>query len=190
MKKDPAEPFEFAFADDNIPLPPPAPQGRVLCGDLDMRIDRDGTWFYHGSPIGRKELVCLFASVLTRDRAGAYWLVTPAEMGRIEVEDVPFLAVELFRTGAGEAQTLSLRTNIDEVVAVDAEHPIRVVTDSVSGEPSPYVTVRPRLEARINRPVFYELVELGVERRVDAVQTYGVWSHGRFFPLGSPEAAI
>ena len=160
----------------------------VVCGDLDMRIGRDGTWFYHGSPIGRKRLVKLFASVLTRDADGLYWLVTPVEKGRVEVDDAPFVAVALTATGEGEAQTLTFRTNLDDAVRADAEHPIRVVENPETGEPSPYLRVRGRLEALIARPVFYELVERAVERQEAGRAVLGVWSAGSFFPLGrAPE---
>ena len=152
--------------------------------NLGIRIARDGTWFYHGSPIARKSLVRLFSSVLERDEAGGFWLVTPAERGRIEVEDAPFLAVEFARAGAGRAQVLRLRTNIDEWVEAGPDHPIRVRAGAVPGEPRPYVLVRAGLEARIVRSVFYELVELGVEERVDGAHLYGVWSNHAFFALG------
>ena len=193
MVKSPPDTSEFARTDDDgeaLPLPRfeslPGPPGRrrVVCGDLDMRIDRDGTWHYNGSPIGRKELVCLFASVLHRDDAGDYWLITPAEAGRVQVEDVPFIAVELFTSGGGRDQVLSLRTNVDEIVTVDDAHPLRVVVHPETGEPSPYVTVRERLEARIARSVYYELVDLGVEETVDRQYLFGVWSSGIFFPMG------
>ncbi len=165
----------------------PGAGGRALCGDLDMRIGRDGTWYYHGSPIGRKELVRLFASVLTRDEAGDYWLVTPAEMGRIAVEDAPFVAVELMAEGRGKEQILRFRTNIDDTTTLDHEHPLTIVTDPISGGPTPYITVKKGLEARIARPVYYELVDLGLEERVDHEYMYGVWSSGTFFPLGKLE---
>lgn len=165
-------------------LPPGLPDDREYCGDLDIRIDRDGTWYYHGSPIGRKELVCLFASVLWRDEAGDYWMITPTEMGRVEVEDVPFAAVEMFVGEGGDGQCISFRTSVDDLVTLDAEHPLRIETDSATGEPSPYVMVRDGMEARLSRSVFYELVELGVEREVGGETLYGVWSNGMFFPMG------
>jgi len=160
-----------------------------FCGDIDMRIGRDGTWFYHGSPIGRKPLVKLFASVLRREDDGRYWLVTPAERGRIKVDDVPFTAVEVNASNRGAAQLLTFRTNLDDTVVADSEHPIRVIHDSVTGEPRPYILVRDRLEARILRPVFYELVELAEVRLVGGEEVHGVWSRERFFPLGRGESA-
>jgi hypothetical protein len=157
----------------------------IDCGDLEMRIARDGTWFYRGSPISRQPLVKLFASVLRREPDGSYWLVTPAERGRIEVEDVPFLAVALTAEGEGHAQRLIFRTNLDEFVTAGPDHPLRVET-AASGGLVPYILVRDGLEARLARPVFYELVELGTEERLDAVAEFGVWSEGMFFRLGEP----
>jgi hypothetical protein len=159
-----------------------------ICGDLEMRIARDGTWFYHGSPIGRKRLVKLFASVLRREDDGDYYLVTPAEKGRIVVEDAPFVAVAMDVTSDGQDQRLTFRTNIDEEVVADDAHPIRVDHDQLTGEPAPYVLVRDGLDALIGRAVYYDLVERGVEKQVDGETLYGVWSCGVFFPLGRAEA--
>lgn len=156
----------------------------VDCGDLPFLIRRDGTWLYRGSPIDRKELVCLFSSVLKREPDGSYWLETPAERGRIEVEDVPFVAVELDWNGDGHHQSLSFRTNVDEVVTAGPDHPIRVAHDILTCEPTPYILVRPGIEARINRAVYYELVALGVPEWVGCRRMLGVWSCGKFFPLG------
>jgi hypothetical protein len=159
-----------------------------FCGEIDIRIGRDGTWFYHGSPIGRKPLVKLFASVLRRE-GDDYWLVTPVERGRIKVDDVPFTAVEVNAVGTGPSQSLTFRTNLDDEVAADAQHPIRVAYAPDSGEPRPYILVRDRLEARILRPVFYELVELAQMRRIGDDEVYGVWSREQFFPLGHCDPA-
>ncbi len=167
---------------------PAAGGGRVIYDTLDIRIDRSGVWYYRGSPIRRKELVCLFGSVLHRDEEGAYWLITPTEMGPVEVEDAPFLAVELYACGEGRAQVLSLRSNVDEVVTVDADHPLRVDHDPATGEPSPYLHLHEGVEARLTRSVFYELVGLGVEETVGGQRRFGVWSCGRFFALGSLDA--
>lgn len=161
------------------------PNRDLVCGDIDIRIARDGTWFYHGSPIGRKRLVKLFSTVLKREPDGTYVLETPVEKGRIQVDDVPFVAVELSAEGEGESQRLTLRTNIDDSVTVDGDHPIRVLEDKETGHPVPYVLVREELEARIARPVYYELVGLGLERTVGNDHLYGVWSSGEFFPLGA-----
>jgi len=157
----------------------------IGCGDLEMRIARDGTWFYRGSPIARLPLVKLFASVLRREADGRYWLVTPAERGKIEVEDVPFLAVALTVEGEGREQRLIFRTNLDDIVTAGPNNPLRVET-TANGQPAPYILVRGDLEARIARPVFYELVELGRQERVENVTQFGVWSRGMFFRLGTP----
>jgi hypothetical protein len=161
--------------------------------DFQMRIDRNGTWYYQGSPINRKELVCLFASVLRREADGSYWLETPVERGRIEVEDAPFMAVEMCwkhcDCGDGRAsQCLSFRTNLDEIVTANAEHPIRIHLCPKTREPRPYITVRPGLEAKINRAVFYELVALGETEMVDGREMMGVWSEGVFFPIDETRA--
>jgi uncharacterized protein len=168
---------------------PPARRSPVECGDLPFLIRRDGTWLYRGSPIERKELVCLFASVLKREVDGSFWLETPAERGRIDVEDAPFTAVELDWVGDGRQQTLSFRTNVDQVVTAGPEHPIRVAHDLLTCEPTPYILVRAGageqgIEARINRAVYYELVALAVPEWVACRHMLGVWSRGRFFPLG------
>jgi hypothetical protein len=177
--------------------PQPVRMPRTICGDFHMRIARDGTWYYQGSPIGRRPLVCLFASVLKREADGSYWLETPVERGRIEVEDAPFVAVELNwghccsgtaceGEGGGTRrarQCLTFRTNLDEMVTADENHPIRVEVDPVTREPRPYVTVRPGLEARISRPVFYELVALSQTEVVDGREVTGVWSEGVFFVI-------
>jgi len=157
----------------------------VDCGDLDMRIARDGSWYYRGSLIGRLPLVKLFAAVLRREPDGSYWLVTPAERGRIAVEDVPFLAVELTVAGEGHDQQLIFRTNLDEFVTAGPNYPLRVET-ALSGEPAPYIVVRDGLEARLARPVFYELVELAAEEEIEGEAQFGVWSNGAFYRLGDP----
>ena len=151
---------------------------------IDIRIDKNGIWRYCGSPIHRKELVCLFASALTRDERGLFWLVTPTERVRIEVEDAPFLAVELFSAGAGREQVLSLRTNVDEIVTIDSAHPLEVITDPHTEQPSPYVRLRDGIDARLTRPVYYEVVARGIEEKIGGEQFYGIWSAGQFFPLG------
>ncbi len=173
--------------------PVPRMRPRPECGDFAMRIAKDGTWFYRGSPIGRKELVCLFASVLKREPDGSFVLETPVERGRIEVEDAPFVAVEMFWRNCADPtaccgepakrQCLTFRTNLDEMVTADAEHPIRVQVDPRSREPRPYILVRPGLEARINRAVFYELVALAQPETLEGREVLGVWSEGVFFPI-------
>ena len=155
-----------------------------LCGDFNMRIDRNGQWYYLGSPIGRLALVKLFSTVLRRDADGVHWLTTPVENGRIEVEDAAFIAVELIVEGTGRNQIIRFRTNVDDTVTLDDAHSLRVVHDAASGEPRPYIHVRKGLEARLARSVYYHLVEIGEEAE-DENGTFGVWSSGQFFPLGS-----
>jgi uncharacterized protein len=164
------------------------------CGDLPFRILRDGTWLYRNSPIGRKELVCLFGSVLKREGDGSFWLETPAERGRIEVEDAPFVAVELDWHGMGRNQCLTFRTNVDKLVCAGREHPIRVAHDLLTCEPTPYLHLaagsgRFPVEARICRAVYYELVALAEPHVVMGRNMLGVWSEGCFFPLGEVPAA-
>ena len=158
------------------------PDPPLLCGDFGIRIARDGTWFHDGSPIGRLPLVKLFASVLRRE-GDDYLLVTPAERGRILVEDAPFVAVGLAAEGSGRDQTLIFRTNLEEEIPAGSAHPIRVTVDATTGEPRPYVLVRDGLDALIARAVYYQLVELGQEEACQDGTRYGVWSAGMFFPL-------
>ncbi len=159
------------------------------CGELPFLIKRDATWMYRGSLIGRKELVCLFASVLKREADGSFWLETPAERGRIEVEDAPFLAVELDWCGLGRDQVLTFRTNVDQIITAGPDHPIRVAHDVLTCEPTPYLRVRDGrgrhpIEARIGRAVYYELVALAETEIVDGRRMLGVWSQRKFFALG------
>ncbi len=153
-----------------------------FCGDLDMRIARDGTWFYQGTPIGRPELVRLFSSILRKD-GDRYFLVTPVEKVGIEVEDAPFVAVDFEAEGAGEDQRLTFLTHVGDSVTAGADHPIRVERDAETGEPAPYVHVRADLEALIDRKSFYRLVELGAHRDLDGTGWFGLWSGGSFFPV-------
>ncbi len=153
----------------------------IDCGHFDMRIGRDGTWYYRGSPIGRKPLVTLFSSVLKRDAGGQFWLETPVERGRIDVDDAPFVAVAMDVLDPGPGQTLIFSTNLGESVTAGPENPLRIDFDAETGEPSPYVLVRDRLEALLSRPVYYELAELAEEDPDTSV--FGVRSAGLFFPL-------
>ena len=159
------------------------------CVDIDMRIIRDGTWLYHGSPIGRKRLVKLFSTVLRQEDDGNYYLVTPVERCMVFVDDAPFVAVEVTRSTVNTRQVLTFRTNLDDEVVADQAHPIRVDHDDRTQEPSPYVLVRDRLDALITRSVYYELVGMGVEETRDNKSVFGVWSAGKFFELGSLEDA-
>ncbi len=153
-----------------------------FCGDLDIRIARDGTWFYLGTPIGRKELVKLFSSILRRDDDD-YFLVTPVEKVGIAVDDAPFIAVDFEASGKGKDQVLTFTTQVDDQVAAGPDHPIRVERDRQSGEPSPYILIRARLEALIDRKSFYRLVEICTVENIDGTDQFGLWSGGEFFPI-------
>ncbi|MCK5574735.1 MAG: DUF1285 domain-containing protein [Sphingomonadales bacterium] len=153
-----------------------------FCGDMDIRIAKDGTWYYLGSPIGRKELVRLFASILKRE-GDEHFLVTPVEKVRIKVDVAPLHAVEMFVDGEGAEQVVTMRTLTDDHIRVDKDHPIRVDEDPQTGEPTPFVHVRDGLEALINRNVFYQLVEMAEDRDGEL----GVMSCGTYFPLGRVE---
>jgi hypothetical protein len=165
-------------------LPPIHKWNPAFCGDLDMRIARDGTWFYLGTPIGRPELVRLFSTILKRE-GDSYFLVTPGEKVGIIVDDAPFVAVDVEAGGAGEGQNLLFETNVGDKVLAGPENPIRVERDPETGEPSPYVLVRDRLEALIDRKSFYRLVEIGARRE----GWFGLWSGGAFFRI-IPEAEL
>ncbi|MEO6298649.1 MAG: DUF1285 domain-containing protein [Paracoccaceae bacterium] len=152
-----------------------------FCGDIDIRIARDGTWFYLGTPIGRAPLVKLFASILKKE-GDEYFLVTPVEKVRIKVDDAPLLAVDFTATGEGRAQNLTFTTKTEDEVAADAEHRITVKINE-SGEPSPYIHVRRGLNALIDRKSFYRLIELGCHAPHSHESWFGLWSYGLFFPI-------
>ena len=161
-------------------LPPVHLWNPPFCGDLDIRIARDGTWFYLGTPIGRPELVKLFASILKKEGED-YFLVTPVEKVGITVDDAPFVAVDFEATGAGQDQVLRFETQTGDFTEAGAEAPIRVERDPETGEPSPYVLVRANLEALIDRKSFYRLVDIGTHADVDGESWFGLWSGGQFF---------
>jgi hypothetical protein len=160
-------------------LPPVHLWNPAHCGDIDIVIRRDGTWMHDGSPIGREALVRLFSTVLRKDPDG-YHLVTPVEKLRITVEDAPFIAVRVDQVG----EALSFTTNVGDVVEAGPSNPLRVAVDPATGEPRPYVEVRRGLEARIARPVFYELVEMATARDTPGGAPLGVSSGGAWFPIG------
>jgi len=159
-------------------LPPVHLWNPPFCGDLDMRIARDGTWFYLGTPIGRPGLVKLFSSIIRRD-GDDYFLVTPVEKVGITVDDAPFVAIDFNLKG----DDLIFETNVGEFVTASKENPIRVVRDPKTGEPSPYVLVRTNLEALIDRKSFYRLVDTGETEMMDGVDWFGVRSADTFFPI-------
>lgn len=152
------------------------------CGEIDIRIARDGTWFHDGTPIGRMGLVKLFSSILKRE-GDRFFLVTPVEKVGIVVDDAPFVAVDFDVAGTGADQVITFVTHVGDRVTAGPDHPIRVERDAATGEPSPYVMVRAGLEALIDRKSFYRLVELGTEARHDGAAWFGLRSGGRFFPV-------
>lgn len=163
-------------------LPPVERWNPTHCGESAMRIARDGTWYHEGSPIGRHAMVRLFSTILRREADGSFVLVTPVEKLSIEVEDAPFVAVELKCEGEGEARSLAFRLNTGEMVVAGADRPIRLK----AGEdgPHPYVEVRAGLEALVARPVYYELAEIAL---AEGARPPGLWSGGVFFPLEPAE---
>lgn len=168
-------------------LPPVHLWNPPFCGDLDIRIASDGTWFYLGTPIGRAPLVKLFASVLKREHE-KYFLVTPVEKIGIIVEDSPFLAVEMQTENTPTGPRLHFRTNVDDWVICDADHGLRFEPEISSGGLKPYLHVRHDLWAKVTRALFYDLVELGEERDIDGERMFGVESEGVFFPMAKADA--
>jgi len=152
-----------------------------FCGDLDIRIARDGTWFYLGTPIGRPGMVRLFSSILKRE-GDRYFLVTPVEKVGITVEDAPFVAVDFTAEGTGRDQVLTFVTQAEDRAVAGPDHPLRVVRRA-GGEPSPYVLIRRNLEALIDRKSFYRLADLGCHEDHQGESWFGVWSSGMFFPM-------
>ena len=150
-----------------------------FCGDIDMRIAQDGTWFYMNSPIGRKPLVQLFASVLRHDADGKYYLVTPVEKVGIRVDDAPFTAVRMRLEGVGQSQVIRFETNVDDEVTVDDAHTLRFAVEAGTDGLKPYVLVRAGLEALVSRALFYDLAAAGTV----VEEWFGVWSSGQFFPM-------
>jgi hypothetical protein len=159
-------------------LPPVDKWNPTHCGHSAMRIARDGTWFHEGSPIGRPAMVRLFSTILRREPDGRHVLVTPVEKLDIEVEDAPFLAVEVKSEGEGRDRTLAFRLNTGDMVVASEDHPLRI--EEREDGPHPYLTVRPGLDARLARPVYYELADIAL---AEADDPPGLWSGGAFFPL-------
>ncbi|UMA64984.1 DUF1285 domain-containing protein [Roseivivax marinus] len=163
-------------------LPPVDKWTPDLSGTMDIRIARDGTWYHEGGPIRRAGLVKLFSSILKRE-GDAYFLVTPVEKWRIEVEDAPFVATDVEIEGAGDGQALTFTTHVGDRVVAGPDHAIRVTRDPETGEPSPYVHVRGGLEALIDRKTFYRLAGVGEVAERDGSDWFGVWSDGAFFAM-------
>jgi hypothetical protein len=161
-------------------LPPVEQWHPTHCGDSEMRIARDGTWFHQGTPIGRPAMVALFSTIMRREANGGYVLVTPGEKLDIAVEDAPFVAVEMKSEGTGPDRRLAFRLNTGDLVVADADHALRF--EEHDGEPRPYLHVRAGLEALVARPVFYELADIALSEDHDPP---GVWSDGHFFPMAA-----
>ena len=160
-------------------LPPVHSWHPPFCGDIDMRIAGDGVWYYINSPIGRMPLVKLFSSILRFDDDGKYYLVTPVEKCGISVDDAPFVAIRMRVEERGRDQILYFETQVDDVVQVGPDHPLRFATEHGTGGLKPYVLVRANLEALVVRAMFYDLVALGVTEG----EWFGVWSSGVFYPM-------
>ncbi|OCJ16285.1 hypothetical protein A6U87_23590 [Rhizobium sp. AC44/96] len=164
-------------------LPPVDRWNPPFCGDIDMEIRADGTWFYMGTPIGRAPLVRLFSTVLRKDDDGRTYLVTPVEKVGIRIADAPFVAVEMNASGEDGERQLTFRTNVGDVVEAGTEHPLRFVIQGDNKELKPYLHVRGRLEALVSRAVMYELIELGEICDVDGVAMFSVRAGGEIFTV-------
>jgi len=163
-------------------LPPVDKWNPPLSGDIDIRITRQGIWFHEGGEIKRQPLVKLFSSILKRENS-EYFLVTPVEKWRIQVEDAPFFFTVLGVEHRGDEQALVLTSSTDDVVIVSREHPLRVAVDAVSGEPSPYIRVRGGMEGLLSRSVYYQLADISEAQQVAGEEILGVSSMGCFFSL-------
>ena len=159
-------------------LPPVESWNPAHCGDSEMRIGRDGTWFHQGSPIGRQAMVRLFSTILRREPDGAYVLVTPVEKLTIEIEDAPFVAIELKSEGEGERRRLAFRLNTGDLVVAGPDRPLRF--EQRGDGPHPYLAVRAGLDALVARPVYYELANIALD---EGATPPGLWSDGQFFPV-------
>ena len=164
-------------------LPPVERWNPPDCGDIDMEIRADGTWFYMGTPLGRAPLVRLFSTVLRRDEDGKTYLVTPVEKVGIRVVDAPFVAVEMDAQGEGKVQRLTVRTHVGDVVEAGSEHHLRFVIHGENKELKPYLHVRGRLEALVSRAVMYDIVALGETMMIDGTAMFAVRSGGAVFPI-------
>lgn len=167
----------------NTTLPPVLDWNPPFKGDMDMRIAVDGRWYYEGGSIDREALVRLFSSILKLEADGCYYLVTPVEKFRIQVEDAPFIATQMKTEGVGESQQLIFTTNVGDQILASKDFPITIKIDD-GGNPRPYILVRQNLKALISRNVFYQLVDLGEEIERDDKSLLGIWSAGEFFELG------
>ncbi len=167
----------------NINNPDISDWNPAFSGDMDMRIAVDGRWYHEGSTINREALVRTFASILRLEDDECYYLVTPVEKFRIQVDDAPFVVVDMIAEGVGENRQLIFITNVGDRVLVGSKHPITVIIDA-KGHPRPYVIVRHNLKALISRNIFYQMVDLGEAITKDNITKFGIWCAGEFFELG------
>lgn len=171
-------------AGKNLSHPPLDKWHPELSGDMDLRVSRDGEWIHKGEPISREAIVKLFSTILRREEDGHYYLVTPVEKWRIQVEDTPLLAHSLTVEGSGEQQIMKLTTNVGETIEVGEEHPLEVGSYEESDQPRPIVRVRHGVDARLVTAAYYDLAEHVVEQTVDGKPVLGVFSHGNFYKIG------
>jgi uncharacterized protein len=184
--RDPLQSLLQAAREAGDGLPPVDRWEPDYCGEMDMVIRRDGSWWHEGTRITRDRLVRLFSTILRKDDDGIHYLVTPVEKIGIKVEVAPFLATRVDRVGEGRDQSLVFTTNVGDLAEAGPDHPIRVQIDPDTGEPTPLVRVRGRLDALLTRPVFYELVEMADEHE----GVMGVWSGGVFFALETEDRKV
>jgi hypothetical protein len=177
---DPLQSLLTAARTGNGKLPPVHLWNPEHCGAMDLVIKRDGSWWHEKQRITRQRLTRLFSTILRKDDDGVHYLVTPVEKIAIEVEVAPFVATRVDTIGSGRSQSLVFTASFDQIVEAGPDHPLTISFDPETGEPTPLIRVRDRLDALLTRPVFYELAELAVEERGEM----GVWSHGVFYPLG------
>jgi len=168
----------------NLSRPPLEKWHPELSGDIDLRISRDGQWIHKGEPLGRESIVRLFSTILRREEDEQYYLVTPVEKWRIQVEDTPLLAHSVEVEGSGVDQIIRLTTNVGETLEVGNEHPLDVSSYETSGQPRPLVRVRHGVDARLVTAAYYDLAEHVVEETVDGEPVLGVFSHGNFYKIG------
>ncbi|WP_298447154.1 DUF1285 domain-containing protein [uncultured Marinobacter sp.] len=171
-------------AGKNLSHPPLDKWHPELSGDMDLRISRDGLWIHKGDPIGREAIVKLFSTILRREEDEHYYLVTPVEKWRIQVEDTPLLAHSLTVEGSGEYQVIKLTTNVGETIEVGKDHPLEVGSYGDSDQPRPIVRVRHGVDARLVTAAYYDLAEYVVEQTIDGKPILGVFSHGNFYKIG------
>ena len=171
-------------AAEGASLPPIEKWNPELSGDIDIRIARDGNWYHEGELIQREAIPRLFSTILRREDDGEYYLVTPVEKWRIQVEDAPLLAHGLEVKGEGAEQVITLATNMDETLEIGEQHPLHVGSYSETGEPRPVIQVRHGVEARLVTSAFYDLAELAEETEAAGKTVYGVLSHGKFWEIG------